>query len=682
MVCNTVLLARQVFARLADLDEGVDRALLIGRCRDVEKERTTATWVDRIRAGSTRGGRPVVVVATQTVEVGADLDVDVLITEACPVDALVQRLGRLDRLGEHQGADAVVVWDAARHDLDERTPVYGAAVVATWRWLVAQAGVPAPSTPASVLGDWAQAPSLDLGLGGQLSDLDAGERAALVGQQPPVPVILAPVLDMWAQTSPVPVPDQPVAPFLHGLVRPRPEVAVAWREGLVTPEDWDRELRLFPPRSHETVSVGLVDVVRFLAGAPPAGTTSDVEGTPDQDDPFEERPTLVGRVVNPDGTIRSLTDAPLRPGSTIVLDSTAGGHDGWGWTGVRGDEYVPDVADLSPTGAYRVRLRESLWRSLLGLGTRALAWPQLDDDRDLGQLLAGLAELAGLRAGEDAMAAELLTVLKGVDQARGRREVRDDELLLAVTRSRPEAPGAWRRSALDRADEDQVFDSGASSSATLSAVTLDQHLRDVGRVAEQEADGLGLPKELVRAVRLAGLAHDLGKADHRFQLVLHGGDRYRAELATALLAKSPAAQDSRTGRRAARISSGWPSGMRHESISAALVRDLGRRECATDVDIDLVVHLVASHHGHARPLLPAVRDDAPATVSVSVPGWSAHDVLAEARSDDGIVDWDHPNRFAELSARYGRWGLALLEAVVRLADMSESERYDHEADRR
>ncbi len=680
VVCNTVLLARQVFDQLADLDEGVDRALLVGRCRDVEKERTSAAWITRIRAGSTRGGKPVVVVATQTVEVGADLDVDVLITEACPVDALVQRVGRLDRLGEHPGADAVVVRDATRHDQAERTPVYGTAVATTWEWLVARAGTPPQSTPASVLRDWEHAPSLDLGLGGPLAELDAAQRTALGGQQALVPVVLSPVLDLWAQTSPVPVPDQPVGPFLHGLVRPRAEVAVAWRDGLVTAEDWDRELRLFPPRSHETVSVGLADALRFLAGEPPAGTSSDVEGAPEQDDPFDERPTLSGRVVAPDGTIRPLDTAPLRPGSTVVLDSSAGGHDGWGWTGVRGDGHVLDVADLSPTGAYRVRLREPLWRALLGPGTGELPWPQLDDDHDVGELLAGLAELAGARAHEGGLVAELLTVVSGVRQRRARREVRDDEMLLAVTRSRAGATDTWRRPALDRADEDPVSESGAASSVTVDAVTLDQHLRDVGWVAEQEAIGLGLPDPLVRAVRLAGLAHDLGKADPRFQLVLHGGDRFRAELAPALLAKSPAAQDSRVRRRAARVSSGWPAGMRHESISAAMVRDLARRECATDVDIDLVLHLVASHHGYARPLLPPVHDDAPGTVSAPVPGWSTQDLQAEALSDDGIVDWDHPRRFAELGGRYGRWGLALLEAIVRLADMSESERYDHVAE--
>ena len=34
------------------------------------------------------------------------------------------------------------------------------------------------------------------------------------------------------------------------------------------------------------------------------------------------------------------------------------------------------------------------------------------------------------------------------------------------------------------------------------------------------------------------------------------------------------------------------------------------------------------------------------------------------------VDWQAPTRFARLNDRYGRWGLALLEAIVRQADIT------------
>ena len=36
------------------------------------------------------------------------------------------------------------------------------------------------------------------------------------------------------------------------------------------------------------------------------------------------------------------------------------------------------------------------------------------------------------------------------------------------------------------------------------------------------------------------------------------------------------------------------------------------------------------------------------------------------------VSLDHPARFARLNRRYGSWGLALLESVVRCADMTVS----------
>ena len=66
--------------------------------------------------------------------------------------------------------------------------------------------------------------------------------------------------------------------------------------------------------------------------------------------------------------------------------------------------------------------------------------------------------------------------------------------------------------------------------------------------------------------------------------------------------------------------------------------------------------------GDARPLLPRILDHAPPPVTAST------DSAPVEASSEHTVDLAHPGRFARLNQQYGRWGLALLEAVVRCAD--------------
>ena len=78
---------------------------------------------------------------------------------------------------------------------------------------------------------------------------------------------------------------------------------------------------------------------------------------------------------------------------------------------------------------------------------------------------------------------------------------------------------------------------------------------------------------------------------------------------------------------------------------------------------DLLLHLVVSHHGNGRPLVTPVDDGTAAKVSAVVDG-----MPVEAPADLARVDWGQPRRFRKLNDRYGPWGLALLEAIVRIAD--------------
>lgn len=667
VVCNTVALARAVFERLTPAD-GVDKALLIGRCREIERDRNAETWVrGRLAATEDRPDeRPVIVVATQTIEVGADLDLDMLVTEVCPLDALTQRLGRLNRLGRTASARAVVVHDSAIHQPE--APVYGAATGRTWVWLtqqvVAAGGSVTAVAPAKVQAGADGAVSIDLGAGGVLRDLPPDVRTSLACEPPLAPVVLGSVLDLWARTHPAPDPDQPVAPFLHGLVAPRAEIQFCWRAGLTSAEQWQAELSAAPPAAHETVAVSYAEALRVLGRGKQDSQLSDMEGAAPADDveDFEEASGLGAWVVGPDQQAVPLEAVTsLRPGCTVVLPASVGGHDEWGWTGVLGRvdnvRDVQDVADLGSTGPRRLRLRPEIWGHP---AVRPAIWPDLHTE-DRESALTSL--LDALRYSADPLD----------DRGQHLRAV----LTAASMKRRWTAAGAFVTAprdgvAVDR--DDGTEQTPVSSSRSLSPVGLDRHLRDVERAGAEAAVALGLAPGLVRSVALAGLAHDLGKADPRFQLLLHGGNRYRHELATEPLAKSGAPEVSLGERRAVQVRSGWPLGMRHEAISVALLADFAKREPAVfeGVDADLVLHLVGTHHGYGRPLHPPVTDDTPVHVTVSFPGSGSGSVV----SADAVLDWEQPKRFAQLSRRYGRWGLALLESIVRLADMAVSEGYD------
>jgi len=83
-----------------------------------EDRRLLDTAIDRL-LGKQRPEGGLVVVGTQTLEVSLDLDADLLITDLCPVDVLLQRLGRLhrherDRPLGFEAARAVVLTPRAR----------------------------------------------------------------------------------------------------------------------------------------------------------------------------------------------------------------------------------------------------------------------------------------------------------------------------------------------------------------------------------------------------------------------------------------------------------------------------------------------------------------------------------------------------------------------------------------
>jgi len=97
---ESVLLIRSTVAdALANyrtmLGQGVESLLHHSRFADVDRQFLDGSLLDILGPRGNRRG--IVVVATQTAEQSLDIDADLLVTDACPADVLLQRLGRLHR---------------------------------------------------------------------------------------------------------------------------------------------------------------------------------------------------------------------------------------------------------------------------------------------------------------------------------------------------------------------------------------------------------------------------------------------------------------------------------------------------------------------------------------------------------------------------------------------------------
>ena len=178
----------------------------------------------------------------------------------------------------------------------------------------------------------------------------------------------------------------------------------------------------------------------------------------------------------------------------------------------------------------------------------------------------------------------------------------------------------------DPGDED-------SRSILPRAQSLQDHAEQVAKQVLEIAGRLGLPRQQVDALERAARLHDDGKAAQRWQDAMNApGD----------------------GRPYAKTSGGgnWRQleGYRHEFGSLLKAE----RSALPTQTRDLILHLIAAHHGHARPLIPVTGcEEGPPT-------------LLETKAGDAAL------RYARLQKQYGIWGLAWREAILRAADQRAS----------
>lgn len=120
-VMNTVDAARKVYAALPPC--GADATLIHSRFRGRERTALAA----RIATDPSSGGH--IVVATQVVEAGLDLNAALLVTEAAPWPSVVQRAGRCNRTGRVPDARLLWVPPPKHHPYEEADVAASAAAL-------------------------------------------------------------------------------------------------------------------------------------------------------------------------------------------------------------------------------------------------------------------------------------------------------------------------------------------------------------------------------------------------------------------------------------------------------------------------------------------------------------------------------------------------------------------------
>jgi len=621
--------------------------------------------------------RAVFLIATSAGEVGVDLDADHMVCDLVAWERMVQRLGRVNRRGDGN-AKVVVVVDAGSPDEDalrtasqrlgDKFPkelkraldLFDKRKAATdARMRLKQTGLSASECTAlkKKVGSFKDADAKKLDEyesevtkyralrklldavakdGGSLSpsallrlrarqDLVDVLRAATT-VEPLRPELTRPLVDAWSMTSLDEHPGRPeVDPWLRGF-RPNdpPQTTVVWRRHLPVRADGSfdakaakRFFEAAPPHTSEQLETETHLVLDWLIER-----AATVTGAADEALLKAEQVVAValGRRGEPKGcTLRQLAFAKskgknekkeakksreqagkelekLLVGATLVIDARLGGLS----DGLLNENANTTVA-ASDDGS-----------------TTWLARP------DVAEVPVTGFRIRVLGASEEDESAWRTTPGSGW--------VRRHLFVTSVVDDEPSAALAIDGWAGDAANEEERAEADRPQH-------LDEHQSWAEDCARQVARRLGIETSRANLLALAARLHDEGKRAQQWQRAFKAPKDGRPYAKT----KGP-------------IDFDLLDGYRHELGSLPYVEAHEDFKKLCPDDQDFVLHLVAAHHGHARPVIGTRgRDLPPPSITDQ---WARNVAL----------------RFARLSRRWGPWGLAWWEALLRSADQTASRR--------
>lgn len=504
---RTAIAIKEALVKNKVLEKAEEVQLLVGRMRpsDLEKLQNKHS-----KLFTTEGDMSVkVVVATQTLEVGIDVDFADLVTELAPASSLAQRFGRVNRLGHRTDSKVVVIEPASGDLVKKDAPPYKAVDLSNaYGWLEALNGAENLSVnPAAMVKN----PPVQ----------SSPER--LLYQRPEWPDLLE-----FSRTDENPYDEPDLDLWLHDSLEAETAMGgVIVRDNLPSNTSAAMEIlktSYFAPRDRETFPANLKILKEIL----------------DYQDEHGVKPR---KFLYRQGEISLWQDADqgdessqtLAPGDVLILDTGSIPFTNQGIAVTQRElpstkdklEAVPflDDAELYVAELYvyeKCADREARFREYLGLSPEEAA-ELLDSQASDGQKV--IASELSIEA-EDGQ-----EVIAWYAEVTGKESVEGSDI--------------------------------AQELALYGPVLLDDHQNDVAERTRQLAENLGLAPEFSEALELAAKYHDEGKRDLRFQQMLGADPDAEA------LAKSGHRSVIEAYR--ARSRSALPKGWRHEQLSALMV---------------------------------------------------------------------------------------------------------------
>ena len=456
---RTAIAIKEALVKNKVLEKAKEVQLLVGRMRPYDLENLQA---EHSGLFTTEGDKSVkVVVATQTLEVGIDVDFADLVTELAPASSLAQRFGRVNRLGRRKDSKVVVIEPASGDSVKKDAPPYKAVDLSNaYAWLEALNGAENPSVnPAAMVKN----PPVQ----------SSPER--LLYQRPEWPDLLE-----FSRTDENPYDEPDLDLWLHDSLDAETAMGgVIVRDNLPSNTSAAMEIlktSYFAPSDRETFPANLKILQEIL----------------DYQDEHGVKPR---KFLYRQGEISLWQDADhgdennqsLAPGDVLILDTGS----------------IPFTNQgIAVTQRELPSKKEELKAVPFLNGTLYVYEKCADREEDFREYL-------GLSPGE---VAELLDT----QSAKGEKRIASE---LTTEAEDGQEVIAWYAKVTD--DKESVEGSDIAQELVLAGpVLLDDHQNDVAERTRQLAENLGLAPEFSEALELAAKYHDEGKRDLRFQQML------------------------------------------------------------------------------------------------------------------------------------------------------------------